>query len=201
MSISETLNLIRWDMRINRGASWDSIRAKLFLIELRMEQYWYGRLHKNPSRIKHLIWLLIRGIGSLLQWFFCNSNIPGTVPIGPGLRLPHPQNIIVTGWADIGAFCTIYQNSTIALNGFQPTTTGFPKLGDRVLVGANAIVLGNVIIGSDVLIGAGTVVSMDVPDQSRVTGGRAQVVERRRSDETAVPGSERHLQDPYAIWR
>jgi serine acetyltransferase len=201
MSISEMLNLIRWDMRINRGASWDNIRTKLFLIELRLEQFWYGRLHQKPTRAKHTLWLLIRGIGSVLQWFFCNSNIPGTVPIGPGLRLPHPQNIIVTGWAEIGTFCTIYQNTTIALNGFQPTTTGFPKLGDRVLVGAGAIVLGNVTIGSDVLIGAGTVVSMDVLDHSRVTGGRAQVVERVSSDEAAVPGSTRHQQDPYAIWR
>jgi len=201
MSIFKVLDLIRWDLRINRGASWDSIRAKLLLIEIRLEQFCYGRLRQNPNVIKHIIWLLIRGFGSVFQWFLCSSNIPGTITIGRGLRLPHPQNIILAGFADIGEFCTIYHNVSIAWNGFKPVIHGSPNIGNCVLIGASAVIVGDVCIGSDVLIGAGTVVSTSVPDHSRVTGGKAQIVERYNSEEAAVPGSERHLQDPYAIWR
>ena len=201
MSLAKLFDTIRWDMRINRGASWDSIRAKLLLVEVRLEQFWYGRLHQNPTLLKRLLWLFIRGMGSIFQWFLCNSNIPGTIMIGRGLRLPHPQNIILAGYADIGEFCTIYHNVSIAWNGFKKVIPGSPKIGDMVLIGAGAVIVGDLTIGSEVLIGAGTVVATDVPDHSRVTGGRAQITERRHSNAAAVPGSDQHLQDPYAIWR
>ncbi len=201
MSLAELFELIRWDWRINNGASWDALRSRLLLIEVRLEQFWYRRLFPNPGVIGRFLWLFIRGPGSLFQWALCNANIPGTIPIGRGLRLPHPQNIIITGWAALGEFCTIYQNVTIGLNSFQLNQTGFPKIGNRVLVGTGVIVLGNITIGSDVLIGAGTMVSINVPDNSRVTGGKAQVVAWHGVGETAVAGSAQHVQDPYSIWR
>src|SRR5574341_1691709 len=109
MSLAELFSLIQWDLKVNRGASWDSIRAKLVLVEIRIEQYLHRKLYR-PSSSLRVIWYLCRFFGPIYQWFLCNSNIPGTTVIGRGLRLPHPQNIIVAGHADIGEFCTIYQN-------------------------------------------------------------------------------------------
>ena len=131
----------------------------------------------------------------------CQAIIPGTIVIGRGLRLPHPQNIVITGSSEIGEFCTIYQNVTIAWNGFKPRRPLAPKIGDRVLLGTGCIVVGDYIIGSDVLIGAGAVVTRNIPDHSRVTSQAPNVITRSDSESAAIPGSMRHLEDPYSIWR
>lgn len=178
-----------------------SIRAVLLLVELRIEQYIYRNCKASPAR--RYIWYAFRFAGSIFQWLLCNSNIPGTVTIGRGLRLPHPQNIVITGFASLGEFCTIYHNVTIAWNGFNGTISPekSPRIGSQVLIGTGAILVGDITIGSDVLIGAGTVVTCSVPDHSRVTGGRPEVKPRRPSEKAAVPGSPEHIQDPYSIWR
>ena len=200
MTISELLELIRWDMRANPAGSFDRIRAKLLLIEIRVEQYIYRKVGHRCLPLR-LFWYLSRFLGSVSQWLLCNSNIPGTTTIGRGLRLPHPQNIVIAGFADIGEFCTIYQNVSIAWNGFEPTVPLRPKIGSQVLIGAGAIIIGDISIGSYVLVGAGAVVSESVPDYHRVTNPRPHVSPRHPSAQAADPGSERHMQEPYSIWR
>lgn len=143
----------------------------------------------------------IRFIGPVFHWFLFHSNIPGSVSIGPGLRLPHPQNIIIARYASLGEFRTIYQNVTIAWNGFLEVRPHSPAIRDRVLIGAGATIIGDVVMGDDVLIGAGTVVSVSVPSRSRVRGARPLIERREPSQEAALAGSPEHLGDPYSIWR
>lgn len=201
MTLSELFQLIAWDLRVNRGWSLDSLRAKLLLIEVRLEQYVYRKLQPTSGRWRRLLWYLYRFPGSLFQWFLCNANVPGSVIIGRGLRLPHPQNIIITAFAELGEFCTLYHNVTVARNSMRLTSPASPKIGNKVLIGAGAIILGELVIGSDVLIGAGAVVTQDVPDHSRVTNAPNLISQRPASPDVAEPGSERHLQDPYSLWR
>ena len=201
MTFFQLVYLIYWDLRINRGLSLDAIRAKLLLVELRLEQYVYRKTFDGSSNAKILLWYLFRFPGSIFQWLLCNSNIPGSVTIGRGLRLPHPQNIIIAAYADIGEFCTIYHNVSIAWNGFKPTTPFSPKIGSRVLIGSGAILVGDITVGNDVLIGAGAVVAKSVPAHSRVTNTAPDVSSRFPSSDAAQPGSPRHIQDPYSIWR
>lgn len=199
MSIRHLIELITWDIRINIGLSLDSIRATLLLIEVRLEQYVY---HKCKDRLAaRLFWYGFRFFGSIIQWLLCNSNIPGTITIGRGLRLPHPQNIILAGYAQIGEFCTIYHNVSIAWNGFKRVAPGRPTIGNQVLIGAGAVLVGDITIGSDVLIGAGAVVTRSIPDHSRVTSGRPEVTSRHPTEDAAEPGSAQHIRDPYSIWR
>jgi len=200
MNLKDLHNLILWDMRINPGLSWDSIRAKLLLIELRIEQYIYRRSYHGPKLLR-IIWLFFRAFGMFYQWFLFNSNIPGSITLGRGLRLPHPQNIIIAAYANIGEFCTIYQNVTIAWNGFYDLKPDSPKIGNQVLVGTGATILGDIIVGSDVLIGAGAVVTRSIPDHSRVTNMPPKITSRKPTGNAAEPGSERHMKDPFSIWR
>jgi len=200
MKLAQLIYLIDWDLRINRGVSFDSVRAKLLLIEIRIEQFIHRNFYRESNPIS-IVWYLCRFFGSIFQWFLCNSNIPGTTTIGRGLRLPHPQNILMAGFACFGEFCTIYHNVSIAWNGFQPTVPLSPKIGDKVLVGANAIILGDITIGSDVIIGAGTVVYQSIPDHSRVTSAHLDISPRTPSSLAVEPGSEEHIKDPYGIWR
>lgn len=204
MNLREAIDHITWDLKVNRGCSFDSLRAKLLLIEFRLEQHAHWLFMKSGRAPKALglgAWLLIRFFGSIFQWLLCNSNLPGTLTVGRGLRLPHPQNIILAGFAEFGAFCTIYHNVSVAWNGFQPAKPNSPKIGDQVLVGAGAILLGDVTIGSNVLIGAGTVVNASIPPDSLVTGTKATIRDRSCSGSAAAAGSQRHLEDPYSIWR
>jgi serine O-acetyltransferase len=201
MTFAQMCNLILWDLRVNRGFSLDSLRARLLVIELRLEQYVYRKTHPSSGPAKALLWSLARGWGSMFQWFVGNVNIPGSVDIGRGLRLPHPNNIVIAAYAEIGEFCTIYHNVSVAWNGFEPVAPLSPKIGDRVLVGCGAIIIGNISVGSEVLVGAGAIVSRPVPDYARVTAVAPTVTPRHPSHSGAEPGSERHLKDPYSIWR
>jgi serine acetyltransferase len=199
-SFPDMLHHLAWDLRVNRGPRWDNLRAMLLLLEFRVEEYLYRKIGM-PGHPLRLAWYACRFAGSVYQWLLCSSNLPGTATIGPGLRLPHPQGIIVAGTAELGAFCTVYQGVSIAWNGFHPTVPGLPRMGDGVLLGAGAIVLGEVTIGSYVLVGAGTTVTRSVPAYARVTGPPPIVVPRTPSAAAAVPGSEQHLCDPYSLWR
>jgi serine O-acetyltransferase len=199
MRMAELVELMRWDLRVNRGASFDRLRAMLLLIEIRLEQYIYQKVGRR-SGLSHMLYWLARFLGSAFQWFLCHSNVPGSVSIGRGLRLPHPQNIIIGYCTEMGEFCTIYQNVSIVWNGFESTVPSRPKIGNQVLLGAGVTILGDLSIGSYSLVGAGTVVTRSIPEFSRVTGGHPSISPRFPSSDAAVPGSERHLRDPYSIW-
>ena len=87
-------------------------------------------------------------------------------------NLPHGLNgIIVSNEAVIGKNCTLYHQVTIGGgNG------GAPVIGDNVLIGAGAKIIGPVKIGNHVKIGAGCVVVMDVPDDATVVMDKPRII-------------------------
>lgn len=89
-------------------------------------------------------------------------------------NLPHGlYGIIITHNAEIGSNCTIYHNVTIGEG-----KNGAPKIGNNVLIGAGAIVIGKVQIGNNVKIGAGCVVTTDIPDNATVVMEKPRVIAR-----------------------
>jgi serine O-acetyltransferase len=92
--------------------------------------------------------------------------------IGPGLMLMHGFATIITA-KRVGADCQIAQQVTI---GYDDRGSP-PVLGDRVRVGANAVVLGPITLGDDAVVGAGAVVVHDVPAGAVVGGVPARVLE------------------------
>jgi len=93
--------------------------------------------------------------------------------IGPGLVIQHGIGAVIV--ADkIGKRCWINQQVTLGV-GPKP---GFPTLGDEVYVGAGAKILGGVVIGDRALIGANAVVVKDVPPGATVVGVPAYIVRR-----------------------
>lgn len=72
--------------------------------------------------------------------------------------------IIVAHDAEIGKNCTIYHQVTIGQNGGP----GAPKIGDNVIIGAGAKIIGRVVVGNNCRIGANAVVYKDVPDNTTV---------------------------------
>lgn len=89
------------------------------------------------------------------------------------LLLPHPYGITIHANAQIGQGCIIYQNVTIGSSGGSGLP---PVLEDDVVVGANAVIIGAIVVGRGSTVGAGAVVITDVPPRSTVVGNPARVV-------------------------
>ena len=176
------------DYRINAGPSLDRFRALVLLTEYRLEQAvfeWHSTRH---GPIPALLWMATRLAGSVFQWLWANSNIPGSASIGPGLRLPHPQNIIVGAGSRLGARCIIYHNATIAGNNRRPNIPR-PRLGDHVIVGTGVVVIGDVEVGASTILAAGSTVAKSVPPGSILTP--APPVIRPRTDQLETPEATR----------
>lgn len=87
--------------------------------------------------------------------------------------LPHGLNgIIISYYAVIGKNCVIRQQVTIAQNNNNEA----PIIGDNVVIGAGAKIIGNVKIGNNVIIGANAVVTKDAEDNRTVVGVPARVI-------------------------
>ena len=90
--------------------------------------------------------------------------------------LPHGlHGIFISRYARIGAGCRIYQNVTIG----QAGGLCAPQIGDGCLIGAGAVIVGDIRIGNHVKIGAGAVVSRDVPDYCTVVSQPPRILVRK----------------------
>jgi serine O-acetyltransferase len=101
--------------------------------------------------------------------------IPARCDIGPGLYIGHFGGIFVDSEARLGANCNIAQGVTIGKGG-RGELHGVPVLGNRVHVGANAVILGKIAIGDDAVIGPGAVVMNSVPPRGVAMGNPARLV-------------------------
>jgi serine O-acetyltransferase len=95
--------------------------------------------------------------------------------IGPGLYIGHFGGVVISPHAVLGAQVNIAQGVTIGASS-RGSRTGAPTLGDRVWVGAHAIIVGKVTIGNDALIAPGSYVNFDVPEMAVVLGNPGKVV-------------------------
>ena len=103
--------------------------------------------------------------------------------IGKNLFIDHGMSVVIGETAVIGDNCTIYQGVTLGGTGKEHNKR-HPTLGNNVVVGAGAKVLGNITIGNNVKIGANSVVLKDVPDDCTVVGVGRIIGSQASSDNT-----------------
>jgi len=115
----------------------------------------------------------------LFKWVqvVAGIELPCEAEIGPGLVIDHFGGVIVSGYAKLGRDCRLRNDVVIGLRNVEQPVA--PILGDRVDIGAGAKILGAIRIGNDVLIGANAVVLCDVPDGCIAVGVPATVRPRR----------------------
>jgi serine O-acetyltransferase len=102
-----------------------------------------------------------------LSLFLTGVEIGPGAEIGPGLLISHGTGLVIGGYARVGAQATLLHQVTIG----APTRANvleMPVVGDRVLIGAGAKIIGPVTIGDDVIIGVNAVVTKDVDSGSKV---------------------------------
>ena len=101
---------------------------------------------------------------------------PGAV-IGRGFIIDHGRGVVIGETAIVGNYALIYQGVTLGGTG-KESGKRHPTLGDNVVVGAGAKVLGNIQVGDNVRIGAGSVVLRNVPSDCTVVGVPGRIIYR-----------------------
>ena len=98
-------------------------------------------------------------------------DIPSHVVIGQGLKIDHTQGIVINSKVVIGKNCTIKSGVVIGKN-----NRGTPIIGNNVMIGVHALIIGNVNIASGTEIGAGAIVTHDTPANSVVICDSAHIL-------------------------
>lgn len=132
-------------------------------------------------RISHWLWvrgarLAARTLGELTRILTGVEIHPGAI-LGPGLFIDHATGVVIGETAEVGEDVTIYHGVTLGGSG-RDTGKRHPTIGDRVIIGAGAKVLGAIKVGDDSRIGANAVVVKEVPSSAVVIGVPGQVISR-----------------------
>ncbi|MCW6035923.1 serine O-acetyltransferase [Spirulina subsalsa FACHB-351] len=132
-------------------------------------------------RVAHWLWHLglpfIPRLMSHISRFITGIEIHPGATIGQGVFIDHGMGVVIGETAIVGDYCLIYQGVTLGGTG-KESGKRHPTLGENVVVGAGAKVLGNLLIGNNVRIGAGSVVLRDVPSDCTVVGVPGRVLYR-----------------------
>jgi serine O-acetyltransferase len=149
-------------------------RLEVFLVYSGLHAIWV-------HRISHWLWthnlrFIARWLSQIARGLTGIEIHPGAV-IGPGFFIDHGMGVVIGETAEIGADVTLYHGVTLGGTSLNKGKR-HPTLGDRVVVGAGAKVLGAITIGADSRIGANAVVVKSVPPNSVVVGVPGQVVKR-----------------------
>jgi serine O-acetyltransferase len=121
-------------------------------------------------------------------------DINPAAKIGQGIMLDHGTAIVIGETATVGDNCSILQGVTLGGTG-KETGDRHPKIGNNVMIGAGAKVLGNISVGNCSRIASGSVVLKDVPQETTVAGVPAKVVGPAGCPEPARTMDQRLLPD------
>ncbi len=163
----------------------------------------YPGLHAIwAHRVTHWLWthewrLLARWLSQLARGLTGIEIHPGAT-IGPGFFIDHGMGVVIGETAEVGADVTLYHGVTLGGTSLQKGKR-HPTLGDNVVVGAGAKILGAIRVGDNSRIGANAVVVKDVPPNSVVVGVPGQVVVRSKPAPAAHRPDLNHAQLPDLI--
>jgi serine O-acetyltransferase len=133
-------------------------------------------------RFAHWLWRhrlqLTARLLSQANRFLTGIEIHPGARIGRGLFIDHGMGTVIGETSEIGDNCTLYQGVTLGGTG-KERGKRHPTLGDNVVVGVGASVLGSIAVGDNSLIGAGAVVIRPVPANCTAVGVPAKIVRDR----------------------
>jgi len=150
----------------------------------RAAHWFYKHDHKVIARI---ISQTMRGITGI--------EIHPGAKIGKGLLIDHGSGVVIGETAEIGDYCLLYQGCTLGGTG-KDHGKRHPTLGNNVMVGAGAKILGPFKVGDNAKIAANAVVLKEVPPNSTAVGVPARIV--RQNGKRTLDLDQVHIPDPVA---
>lgn len=140
-------------------------------------------------------WFLLARIISQVSRMFTGIEIHPGAKIGKGLFIDHGMGIVIGETAEIGDNCTLYQNVTLGGTG-KDKGKRHPTIGNNVLIGCGAKVLGPFKVGDNAKIAANAVVLYEVPENSTAVGVPARVVRINNQKVSSMDLDQIHIPDP-----
>ncbi len=155
-------------------------------------------LHRLAHRIWRAGWTTLARFVSHVARFLTGIEIHPAAKLGPGLFIDHGMGVVIGETAEVGEDVTIYQGVSLAGTSLKREKR-HPTLGNNVVVGAGAKIIGGFKIGDGSRIGAGSVVVREVPPNSVVVGvpGRVTYKDGQRV-EGEIDLDQTDLPDPVS---
>jgi serine O-acetyltransferase len=152
-------------------------------------------------RLSHHLWrmgvpVLPRVISYAARWL-TGIEIHPAAKIGTGFFIDHGMGVVIGETAEIGDYVTLFQGVTLGGTGKEHGKR-HPTLGNHVVVGAGAKILGGIKVGDNVKIGANSVVLKSVPANSTVIGVPARVIKAEGERLPDATMDHANLPDPIA---
>jgi serine O-acetyltransferase len=138
-------------------------------------------LHRMAHRLYRAGWFTPARMVSQLSRTLTGIEIHPGARIGRRFFIDHGMGVVIGETAEIGDDVLLYQGVTLGGTG-KDTGKRHPTIGNEVVIGTGAKILGNIRIGDHVKVGAGSVVVRPVPDHSTVVGVPGRVVRGAGSD-------------------
>lgn len=137
-----------------------------------------NRIWKTAHKLYEIRYLRLARIFELLNFVINSNAISAKANIHPSSEFHHHGlGCVVHDNTIIGKNCHIFQNVTFGSKWTNGVNTGdAPQVGNNVVIGAGACILGGVEIGDNSVVGANSVVTHDVPSNCVVAGVPAQVI-------------------------
>ncbi|CAM9943074.1 unnamed protein product, partial [Discosporangium mesarthrocarpum] len=140
---------------------------------------WYRLSHELWERHIPVISVIVpRLVMSMVRYATAVDIHPAAKISEGGVLLDHASGTVIGSTAVVGGGVTIYHQVTLGASG-KPIPQGVkrhPTIGDRVIIGAGAKILGDINVGDDVLVGANSVVTKPVPSNHTAVGIPARII-------------------------
>ena len=194
MTLGETLSLIKADLAHRayhdaKSLSWFYCAklplspAGLAVVILRFQQWLH---HLGLRRLAKLLYLL----NGVLFTVYIESE----AEIKGGFAIAHPHGIIIDRWARIGETCLMTHHNTVSANPLDPPSEHGPvTVGDHVMIGGGARIIGNITVGHHCQIAMNSLVTRSAPPYSVLIGVPARVLHMAAAKgESTEPSPPQH---------
>jgi serine O-acetyltransferase len=172
MERSELKDYLRADLYRYSGAEATCYFLRALSPSLQAFKYTYLLRHASIFSKYTIRGLLCRALLRHYSYKY-GFQIPPDTRIGKGLYIGHRGPVVINALAEIGDNCTLSHIVTIGQTN-RGKRAGCPKIGNKVWIGAGAVIVGEIVIGDNVLISPNAYVTCNVPDNSLVIGNPAR---------------------------
>src|SRR5579884_748846 len=150
-------------------------------------------------RIYHWLWLHgmrfpARFLSQVARWITGIEIHPGA-QLGRRFFIDHGMGVVIGETAVVGHDVTLYQGVTLGGTGKEQGKR-HPTIGNQVVIGGGAKVLGNITVGNNCRVGAGSVVTRNVPDDSTIVGVPGHII--FRNGKRVVITDPKQINDPLS---
>ena len=167
-------------------------RLEVVLLYSGLHAIWWYRIYHGLW--KHGWFFLARALSQVSRFLSGVEIHPGAT-LGRRFFIDHGMGVVIGETAEVGDDVTIYQGVTLGGTSLDPGKR-HPTIGDRVVIGGGAKILGNITIGENCRIGAGSVVLRDVPADSTVVGVPGHII--FRNGKRVVITDPKQINDPLS---